>query len=168
MQEGVGRGRGEMECVEGEKGERRERGGGRDRGSGRWRGSGRRGGGRFGGGKGEGGGGERKRRRNRGIVRSWGMRRKWQGTPRYKRTQRVLAHHVYISPHSSEYSLSTVGIGAACVNSRKSKNRTDTSTYNNIKTKIHSSCEIEYFVETHFCKLCVILRSRVLRVVCPH
>ena len=34
--------------------------------------------------------------------------------------------------------------------------------------KIHSSCEIEYFVDTHLCKLCVILRSRVLRVVCPH
>ena len=27
--------------------------------------------------------------------------------------------------------------------------------------KIHSSCEIEDFVETHLCKLCVILRSRV-------
>ena len=26
--------------------------------------------------------------------------------------------------------------------------------------KIHSSCEIEDFVETHLCKLCVILRSR--------
>ena len=37
-----------------------------------------------------------------------------------------------------------------------------------IKIKIHSSCEIEYFVESHLCKLCVILRSRVLRVVCPH
>ena len=37
-----------------------------------------------------------------------------------------------------------------------------------IKIKIHSSCEIEDFVETHLCKLCVILRSRVLRVVCPH
>ena len=37
-----------------------------------------------------------------------------------------------------------------------------------IKIKIHSSCEIEYFVETHLCNLCVILRSRVLRVVCPH
>ena len=37
-----------------------------------------------------------------------------------------------------------------------------------IKIKIRSSCEIEYFVETHLCKLCVILRSRVLRVVCPH
>ena len=37
-----------------------------------------------------------------------------------------------------------------------------------IKIEIHSSCEIEYFVETHLCKLCVILRSRVLRVVCPH
>ena len=34
-----------------------------------------------------------------------------------------------------------------------------------LKIKIHSSCEIEYFVETHLCKLCVILRSRVLRVV---
>ena len=34
--------------------------------------------------------------------------------------------------------------------------------------EIHSSCEIEDFVETHLCKLCVILRSRVLRVVCPH
>ena len=32
--------------------------------------------------------------------------------------------------------------------------------------KIHSSCEIEDFVETHLYKLCVILRSRVLRVVC--
>ena len=39
----------------------------------------------------------------------------------------------------------------------------------NIKTKkIHSSsCEIEDFVETHLCKLCVILRSRVLLGVCP-
>ena len=36
------------------------------------------------------------------------------------------------------------------------------------KIKVHASCEIEYFVETHLCKLCVILRSRVLRVVCPH
>ena len=35
-----------------------------------------------------------------------------------------------------------------------------------MKIKIHSSCEIEDFVETHLCKLCVILRSRVLRVVC--
>ena len=34
-----------------------------------------------------------------------------------------------------------------------------------IKVKIHSSCEIKYFVETHLYKLCVILRSRVLRVV---
>ena len=32
------------------------------------------------------------------------------------------------------------------------------------KMKIHSSCEIEDIVETHLCKLCVILRSRVLRV----
>ena len=31
--------------------------------------------------------------------------------------------------------------------------------------KVHSSCEIEYLVETHLCELCVILRSRVLRVV---
>ena len=37
-----------------------------------------------------------------------------------------------------------------------------------IKIRIHSSCEIKYFVETHLCKLCVILRSRVLRVMCPH
>ena len=34
------------------------------------------------------------------------------------------------------------------------------------KIKIHSSCEIEDFVETHLCKLCVILRSRVLQLVC--
>ena len=35
-----------------------------------------------------------------------------------------------------------------------------------MKIKIHSSsCEIEHFVETHLCKLCVILRSRVLRLV---
>ena len=33
--------------------------------------------------------------------------------------------------------------------------------------KLHSSCEIKYFVEIHLCKPCVILRSRVLRVVCP-
>ena len=31
--------------------------------------------------------------------------------------------------------------------------------------KIHSSCEIEDFVEIHLCKLCVILRSRALRVI---
>ena len=40
--------------------------------------------------------------------------------------------------------------------------------YSNYKIHSSSSCEIEDFVETHFCKLCVILRSRVLRVVCPH
>ena len=34
---------------------------------------------------------------------------------------------------------------------------------NIIKIKIHSSCEIEDYVETLICKLCVILRSRVLR-----
>ena len=34
--------------------------------------------------------------------------------------------------------------------------------------KIHSSCEIEDFVETHLCNLCETLRSRILRVVCPH
>ena len=34
-----------------------------------------------------------------------------------------------------------------------------------LKTKKHSSREIEYFVGTHLCKLCVILRSRVLRVI---
>ena len=37
-----------------------------------------------------------------------------------------------------------------------------------IKVKVHSSCEIEDFVETYLCKLCGILQSRVLRVVCPH
>ena len=33
-----------------------------------------------------------------------------------------------------------------------------------IKVRIHSSCEIEdfNFIETHLCKLCVILRSREL------
>ena len=37
---------------------------------------------------------------------------------------------------------------------------------NNIFTP--SSCEIEYFAETHLCKLCaVILLLRVLHVVCP-
>ena len=37
-----------------------------------------------------------------------------------------------------------------------------------IKIQVHSSCKIEGFVETHLCKLCVILRSRVLLGVCPH
>ena len=27
--------------------------------------------------------------------------------------------------------------------------------------EIRSSCEIEYFVQSHLCKLCVVLRSRV-------
>ena len=36
-----------------------------------------------------------------------------------------------------------------------------------VKTKIHSTCEIEDFVQTHICKLCVILRSRVLLSVFP-
>ena len=30
-----------------------------------------------------------------------------------------------------------------------------------VKILVHSSCEIEDFVETHLCKLSVILRSRV-------
>ena len=37
-----------------------------------------------------------------------------------------------------------------------------------IKIKIHCSCETEDFVETHLCKLCVILRSRVFLGVYPH
>ena len=36
------------------------------------------------------------------------------------------------------------------------------------KIKTHSSCEIEYFVETRLCKLCVIFRSRVSLAVCPY
>ena len=44
----------------------------------------------------------------------------------------------------------------------------NTTSYSIIKIKIHSSCEIEDFVETHLCKLCVILRLRVLGVMCPH
>ena len=36
------------------------------------------------------------------------------------------------------------------------------------KKTFHPNCEIEDFVETHLCKRCVILRSRVLRVVSPH
>ena len=34
-----------------------------------------------------------------------------------------------------------------------------------MKIKIHSSWEIECFVETHICKLRVILRSRVLPLI---
>ena len=36
------------------------------------------------------------------------------------------------------------------------------------KKNAPSSCEIEDFVEAHVCKLCVILRSRVLLGECPH
>ena len=42
------------------------------------------------------------------------------------------------------------------------------STYYIIKKNIHSSCDIEAFVETHLCKLCAIRRSRVLLGVFPH
>ena len=39
-----------------------------------------------------------------------------------------------------------------------------------VNMEIHSGQlgDIEDFVETHICKLCVILRSRVLLGVCPH
>ena len=39
--------------------------------------------------------------------------------------------------------------------------------YYNTIIEIHFTCEIDDFVETHICKLCVILRSRVLLGVCP-
>ena len=42
--------------------------------------------------------------------------------------------------------------------------------YKLCKTEIYStySCEIEEFVDTHLCKLCVMLRSRMLLGACPH
>ena len=43
---------------------------------------------------------------------------------------------------------------------------TKSSAYIRVKIMIHSSCEVEDFFETHFCKLCVILRSRVLLGLC--
>ena len=58
------------------------------------------------------------------------------------------------------YATEIIRVAASC--------QTTDTVHNIIKIKIHSSCEIEDFVETHLCKLCVILRSRVLRVVCPH
>ena len=36
------------------------------------------------------------------------------------------------------------------------------SKYFIVQIEIHSSCEIEYFVKTHLCKVCVIPRSRSL------
>ena len=39
--------------------------------------------------------------------------------------------------------------------------------YDIINIKKHSRREIEDFVQTHLCKLCVILQSRVLLGVCP-
>ena len=44
----------------------------------------------------------------------------------------------------------------------------DSHTVCTIKMKIHSSCEIEDFVETTICKLWVILRSREVQVLCPY
>ena len=37
-----------------------------------------------------------------------------------------------------------------------------------LKNNIHSSCDIEDVAKTHICKLCVMLRSRVLLGTCPH
>ena len=38
----------------------------------------------------------------------------------------------------------------------------------NFQNILHSSCEVEDFVETHLCNLCVIIRSRVLLGVCSN
>ena len=59
----------------------------------------------------------------------------------------------YEQPHASKKSI----LG------RDPARRTDYT-----KEKLHFSCGIEDFVETLFCKLCVILRSRVLLDVCPY
>ena len=70
-----------------------------------------------------------------------------------------------------EYSMGFSDVGCLVIGDadRPLKNSTKKKGENYIiKIKIHSSCEIEDVVETHPCELCVILRSRVLRVVCPH
>ena len=67
---------------------------------------------------------------------------------------------------SSGSSSSTVSTAAAAAHTAAATTTTRTALF--YQMKIHCSCEMEYFVETHLCKLCVILQSRVLRVVCPH
>ena len=64
--------------------------------------------------------------------------------------------------------LSTAADSAAEYSAMTCAPRLSTPVVNIINIIVHSSCDIEYFVEAHLCKLCVILRSRVLRVVCPH
>ena len=78
------------------------------------------------------------------------------------RRRQIIARVRYSSSRATEKK-SLVAIAFSLWGADKNFRSTWTCTiYISVKIIIHSSCEIEDFVETHLCKLCVILRSRAM------
>ena len=79
--------------------------------------------------------------------------------PRYNNTYNSTVSDAHAASPLTVFCWLLQGVDDVGIALRK---RTIYSTMYITKIKIHSSCEIEDFVETHLCKLCVILRSRAI------